>query len=206
MKRAWITAAVIGTAALCAPAAASAAGGLADATATPGTASGAAIDLPGVLTLNKSTATSNGSNVQQVTLLGVNVLGKQAGQNTGALAPVGGVVDTLNGALCKSGPSATAPCLVVLYSNQTDKTQTIPGIGTQQNHAASATTLALSGGGVGLSVLGSQAASNQQTPTGGTSTCTNLSRGYILVATAPGLPNDGVKGLDNTAAVLNQPC
>jgi hypothetical protein len=207
MKRAWITAAVIGTAALCAPAVASA--GLLDSTSSAGKTSASPLNLAPLLTLNKADSSSTDSHVTVLNVGGVDLLAKSTApdgttQNTGALAPVGGVVDSLNQGLCPAGPAATGNCIVVLYNGKTDVDRS-DALGSDNTHNSSAATLGINLGDTGLFLLGSQTASEQKTPTGGTSTCNNTSRSYILVTKSQLLPTN-VNGLDKTSTSLNQAC
>jgi hypothetical protein len=154
-------------AALIAPGSAVAAGGGIDtASSTPGSASASPLQLNGILVLNKSDTTSSGSNITVLQVAGLDLLSKNGqGVNQGALAVAGGLLDTLNKALCKNGQAADGFCIGLLFSNTT---------ATGKTDNASGSTLAVTLGKTHIRLLGSEA-STTHTSSG----CVSTSLGYI---------------------------
>ena len=180
--------------------------GLLQSSASPGSASGSPADLTGLLTLGQSSSTSDSSGTNVLSVAGTDLLSKNDdGTNSGALAPVGDVVDSLNGALCPDGPvDEDGVCIVALYSNASS-TETSDDTGTQDTHNSSYTTLGVTAGDQGVYVLGSAASSTEQVPTGGEGECTDLAGSYILTTkdSVPGVPDDA---LSENSTSLGQPC
>jgi hypothetical protein len=164
-------------------------GGIATASSSPTGASGAVLDLAGLLTLGKSnTSTTSGPSVQTLTLLNTNLLGKDAANHdTGALAAVGALVQSLDTALCKHGTTGNSFCLAVLSSSDSSKT-TASGTAS----SASYQTLALSLASLHVRLLGSSA-SSVKTSVAGVPVCQNGAVGYVL-STDPVVP--GTQGLN----------
>jgi len=159
MKRFRTVALMAGLAALALPASSFGAG-LPQSSAEPGAASGSPIDLGQLLTLGKSNSSKDSSKTNVLTLAGLDLLtknGNVSGQatNSGLLAPVGDIVDALNGALCPAGPvDETGLCLSVLHSNASGDVES-DDLGTRKRNNSSFATLVLTLGDQGIYVLGS---------------------------------------------------
>lgn len=162
-----MTLAIVG-AAMITPAASLAAGGggIDNAGATPGSASASPLALGSVLVLNKSDTTTSGAKVTVLEVAGLNLLSKSGnGVNGGDLAIAGGILDTLNKALCKNGQEASGFCIGLLFSNSTQ---------TAATNNASGSTVAVTLGKAHLRLLGSEASTTQES-----AGCVSTSVGYI---------------------------
>ena len=209
MKRFRSIAILTGIAALALPAS-SLGAGLLQASTSPGSASGSPLDLPGLLTLGKSSTSSSSSNGNVASAAGLDLLTKSGNvggpaSNGGTLAPVGDLVDQVNTGLCPGGPvQEDGLCVVALYSGGSG-TSSSNSLGTQETRNNSYTTAAITLGDQGVYLLGSAASSTKQTPTGGSSTCTDLAGSYILTTKGPipGIPNNA---LSKNSTSLGQPC
>lgn len=209
MKRFRTVALMAGLAALALPASSFGAG-LPQSSAEPGAASGSPIDLGQLLTLGKSNSSKDSSKTNVLTLAGLDLLtknGNVSGQatNSGLLAPVGDIVDALNGALCPAGPvDETGLCLSVLHSNASGDVES-DDLGTRKRNNSSFATLVLTLGDQGIYVLGSAAASAELTPDGQPSNCTDLGGGYVLTFKGP-LPAIPPDGLSRNSTSVGQAC
>lgn len=163
-------------------------GGIATATSSGSGASGSVIDLGSVLTLGQSnTSTTGGPSVQTLTLLNLKLLGKDAANHdTGDLAAVGALVQSLDTALCRKGTTGKNFCLALLSSSDSSSGGA---------SSASYQTLALSLGSLHVRLLGS-AASSTATTVGGVPVCQNGAVGYVL-STDPVVPGTSALNIQN---------
>lgn len=156
--------------------------GVAQNSATPGQASAAAVDVPGVVTVGKADTTTNSSRVTVVGAGGQELLTREGDANggtyAGPLAPAGDVVDAVNDALCPAGVSNTTDtCVVVLYSRATS---TSNATGTSKSNVASfkGVKVQLSGTEEGIEILPVGASSSKATFFG-SPRCTDIATAFI---------------------------
>lgn len=164
--------------------------GVQTASATPGSASAAVIDIPGVVTVGKSESSKTGSRVTVLSVGGQDLLVREGtadgGTYAGPLAPAGDAIDQVNAALCPAGPANTAPtetgCVVLLYSDATTDRQT----GTSRTNSAQfrAVSITTPDGANSLTV-GSTSASTTRTPFFGTTRCTDVATSFLLSGRGP---------------------
>ena len=182
---------------------ASASAGLSDASASPGEASGAAVDYPGLVTLNKSETHKDGSaKATGLAVGGMDIIAHENGSYTGSLGAVGAAVDPINTALCEGG--ALDPvggyCIVVLHLDSRGASD--PELGSISS--ANAVLLGINGPNNGYNVAGSAAGSQYNAFTGN---CSDVSAGYLLISkkqfSAPGTPNTA---MHRRAGSIAQPC
>jgi hypothetical protein len=177
------------------PGAASAGPLLSNSQASPGSASGSFAEVPGVIAINKSETTKTSSKATVLNVGGQDLLAYENGQYTGLLAPAGTLVRQVNDSTCPgAGNDPNGSCFVVLWANTTDSSN---------NHNASAVLLAWNGPGNGINIGGS----NSATQVSGSSDCTDVSNGYVIVSKKQYDNGTGMNALTFTrAASLGQPC
>jgi hypothetical protein len=179
--------------------------GINQSASAPGNSSAAAVDVPGLATVNKSETTKSSAKVTRLALLGQNLIVKESnstgGTNTGTLGAVGDLVDQLNAALCPSTPSHDNPCLTVLYANAT--TLNTPG-GAASDNTAYSNVANLSGNTASISVL-PNIAETVRANIGGSDRCTDVASSALLGgARATALL--GLVGLNFKNGAIVAPC
>lgn len=139
--------------------------------AVPGNASGAAVDMPGLLIVNKSASSQSDAKVTALNVGGWEVLGYQDGRYRGAAASSGATIDSINARTCPPRGEGGGPCTRILYMN-TDEFETPTGA----SRSAEAELLGYQNrNGAGFSVAGSRADSGRNSVV-----CSDGARGYLL--------------------------
>jgi hypothetical protein len=177
--------------------------GVAQNSVTPGHASAAAVDIPGVITVGKSDSTKHTSSVNVLSVGGQDLLTRsgdaEGGTWTGQLAAAGAVLDGVNNALCPAGPAAAGNCITVLYAKATDKDA--------RNHSASfhAARVQLEGAEEGITVLPTTATSNWFSVFG-SDRCSDFATAFIATGTGT-LALVALVGAGNAVSLsLVKPC
>jgi hypothetical protein len=181
---------------------------LSNAATSPGKATGAAVELGGLLVVGKSATSKDDAKVTAVNVAGIELLGHQNGKHRGALAPLGPVLDGVNNATCEGGvDDPDQPCLLIAHMNtrEVEGEEGTDEEGSSQREA-NVVILGSNSRASGLKVAGSDAVSQHDTNGSDDDTCSDAASGWVLTGQDSYVPGLNQTLLQNESISFNQNC